>query len=243
MKNTVTHDGSLPPDWALRSRKSLPQALWDLAGAPLRMVLLPDSANERLHMTSLRAERYAAVLPCLKGRVLDVGAGDNGLIRLYRQKLARENRVESGADESVGVDVVDWGGDTLTIESSDALPFEDDSFDTVAFVACINHIPEREGALREALRVLRPGGVLVATMIGRLIGDVGHAIWWYSEDKHRDVAEGEVMGIDKAEMVALIERAGFTKVRTRRFVYGMNILYLAEKGARTPQRLEEVPRS
>ena len=35
-------------------------------------------------------------------------------------------------------------------------------------------------------------------MIGRLIGDVGHAIWWYSEDKHRDIAEGEVMGIDSA---------------------------------------------
>ncbi|WP_081494961.1 class I SAM-dependent methyltransferase [Bradyrhizobium liaoningense] len=227
--NATTHDGTLPPNWALAPRKSLLQSAWDLAGAPLRMVLLPDSQNERLHLTSLRAERYAAVLPQLKGRVLDIGAGDNALIRLYRQRLRRSGKDDAGADDSVGVDVVDWGGDTLKIASSDSLPFEAESFDTVAFVACLNHIPERIGALREAHRVLKPGGLLVATMIGRLIGDVGHAIWWYSEDKHRDVAEGEVMGIDKTEMLRLLEQAGFTQVSVKRFVYGMNYLYLAAR--------------
>ncbi|AWO92869.1 MULTISPECIES: class I SAM-dependent methyltransferase [Bradyrhizobium] len=227
--NATTHDGTLPPNWALAPRKSLLQSAWDLAGAPLRMVLLPDSRNERLHLTSLRAERYAAVLPQLRGRVLDIGAGDNALIRLYRQRLLRSGKDDAGADDSVGVDVVDWGGDTLKIASSDSLPFEAESFDTVAFVACLNHIPERIGALKEAHRVLKPGGLLVATMIGRLIGDVGHAIWWYSEDKHRDVAEGEVMGIDKTEMLRLLEQAGFRQVSVKRFVYGMNYLYLATR--------------
>lgn len=227
--NATTHDGTLPPNWALAPRKSLLQSAWDLAGAPLRMVLLPDSQNERLHLTSLRAERYAAVLPQLRGRVLDIGAGDNALIRLYRQTLLRSGKDDAGADDSVGVDVVDWGGDTLKIASSDSLPFEAESFDTVAFVACLNHIPERIGALKEAHRVLKPGGLLVATMIGRLIGDVGHAIWWYSEDKHRDVAEGEVMGIDKTEMLRLLEQAGFRLVSVKRFVYGMNYLYLATR--------------
>lgn len=227
--NVTTHDGTLPPNWALAPRKSLLQSAWDLAGAPLRMVLLPDSQNERLHLTSLRAERYAAVLPQLRGRVLDIGAGDNALIRLYRQRLLRSGKDDAGADDSVGVDVVDWGGDTLKIASSDSLPFEAESFDTVAFVACLNHIPERIGALKEAHRVLKPGGLLVTTMIGRLIGDVGHAIWWYSEDKHRDVAEGEVMGIDKTEMLRLLEQAGFRQVSVKRFVYGMNYLYLATR--------------
>ncbi|TYO68515.1 class I SAM-dependent methyltransferase [Bradyrhizobium hipponense] len=227
--NATTHDGTLPPNWALAPRKSLLQSAWDLAGAPLRMVLLPDSQNERLHLTSLRAERYAAVLPQLRGRVLDIGAGDNALIRLYRQRLLRSGKDDASADDSVGVDVVDWGGDTLKIASSDNLPFEAESFDTVAFVACLNHIPERIGALKEAHRVLKPGGLLVATMIGRLIGDVGHAIWWYSEDKHRDVAEGEVMGIDKTEMLPLLEQAGFKQVSVKRFVYGMNYLYLATR--------------
>ena len=227
--NATTHDGTLPPNWALAPRKSVLQSAWDLAGAPLRMVLLPDSQNEWLHLTSLRAERYAAVLPQLRGRVLDIGAGDNALIRLYRQRLLRSGKDDAGADDSVGVDVVDWGGDTLKIASSDSLPFEAESFDTVAFVACLNHIPERIGALKEAHRVLKTGGLLVATMIGRLIGDVGHAIWWYSEDKHREVAEGEVMGIDKTEMLRLLEQAGFRQVSVKRFVYGMNYLYLATR--------------
>ena len=83
--NSITHDGTLPPDWALAPRKGLLQSAWDFVGAPLRMVLLPDSPSERLHLTSLRAERYAAVLPELRGRVLDIGAGDNALVHLYRQ--------------------------------------------------------------------------------------------------------------------------------------------------------------
>ena len=224
MKSKITtHDGTLPPDWALASSKDLLQSAWDLIGAPLRMVLLPDSQNEKLHLTSLRAERYAAVLPQLNGRVLDIGAGDNALIRLYQKR----QDTDAAAAKSVGVDVVDWGGDTLKITSSDSLPFESGSFDTVCFIACINHIPERVGALKEAHRVLKPGGLVVATMIGRLIGDVGHAIWWYSEDKHRDIAEGEVMGIDSDEMLRLFHQAGFGRVSVKRFVYGMNFLYLA----------------
>jgi SAM-dependent methyltransferase len=226
--NVTTHDGTLPPDWALAPRKGALQSVWDLIGAPLRMVLLPDSQNERLHLTSLRAERYAAVLPHLRGRVLDVGAGDNALIRLYRQ-MHRSGKGTEAAAQSVGVDVVDWGGDTQKIVSSDQLPFEAGSFDTVAFVACLNHIPERIGALKEAHRVLKPGGLVVATMIGRLIGDVGHAIWWYSEDKHRHVAEGEVMGIDSTEMLGLFNQAGFSRVSVKRFVYGMNYLFLATR--------------
>lgn len=227
--NTITHNGTLPPDWALAPRKSLLQSAWDLAGAPFRMALLPDSQSERLHLTSLRAERYAAVLPQLRGRVLDIGAGDNALVRLYRQTQLRAGKDIADADNSVGVDVVDWGGDTLKITSSDSLPFESGSFDTVCFVACINHIPERIGALKEAHRVLKPGGQVVATMIGRLIGDVGHAIWWYSEDKHRDIAEGEVMGINSAEMLRLLNEAGFNQISIKRFVYGMNYLYLATR--------------
>lgn len=227
--NITTHDGTLPPEWALVRCKGALQRAWDLVGAPLRMVLLPDTQSEKLHLTSLRAERYSAVLPQLKGRVLDVGAGDNALIRLYQQMQRRSGKDDDAARKSVGVDVVDWGGDTLKIASSDSLPFEAGSFDTIAFVACLNHIPERIGALKEAHRVLKPGGLVVATMIGRLIGDVGHAIWWYSEDKHRDVAEGEVMGIDRDEMLRLFDQAGFRRVSATRFVYGMNYLFLATR--------------
>lgn len=218
-----THLSIAPPAWALARPKPIWRSAVDLLGAPLRMVLLPDHVCERLGLTSLRAERLSAVLPVVHGRLLDVGAGDNVLVQLHRQSG------RDGAAESVGVDVVDWGGGCLILESTAHLPFDDASFDTVAFVACLNHIPERRDALAQAHRVLKPGGTLVVTMIGRLIGSVGHRLWWYSEEKHRDVAEEEEMGLDRAEVVALLADAGFTDVRVTAFLYGLNTLYVARR--------------
>lgn len=225
-------DTPFPPDWSLQRPKSVLQSLYDLVGAPLRMALLPDHISEKLHLTSLRAERFAVVLPEMRGRVLDVGAGDNILLKAYIRRHEQCGSEEIDAVQaSVGVDVVDWGGGTTMIERSDDLPFQDESFDTVLFIACLNHIPEREGALRETLRVLKPGGRVVMTMIGKRLGDIGHAIWWYSEDKHRDVDEDEVMGIDSQDMLGLMRGAGFVGIQHRSFVYGLNHLFIGHKAA------------
>ena len=99
----------------------------------------------------------------------------------------------------------------------------------MSFVACLNHIPERREALCEAFRVMRSGGRLVITMIGKLIGNIGHALWWYSEDKHRKAQEGELMGMDAAFVERLIREAGFVDLATRGFVYGLNTLYTARR--------------
>ncbi|MCR6629437.1 MAG: class I SAM-dependent methyltransferase [Magnetospirillum sp.] len=212
-----------PPAWALRRPKGLAQAVYDVLGAPLRMVLLPDHVNERLHLTSLRAERLSMVLPRLEGRVLDIGAGDNMLVKLHRRRQGPE------AADSVGLDVVDWGGGCTIVPDCKSLPFPDGSFDTVTFVACLNHIPERREALAEAYRVLRPGGKVVITMIGRFIGKVGHMLWWYSEDKHRDVDEHEEMGMNPGEIESLLKTAGFGRLVRHSFVYDMNHMFVAQK--------------
>lgn len=217
-----------PPAWSLRRPKSFAQSAYDLVAAPLRMALLPDRANERLHLTSLRAERLSMVLSKLRGRLLDVGAGDNMLVKLHTDRSAGTAQATAAAT-SVGLDVVDWGGGCTIVPDCRKMPFPDQSFDTVSFVACLNHIPERREAMAEAMRVLRPGGRVVVTMIGRLVGNVGHAIWWYSEDKHREVQQGEVMGMDPSEVRRLIAEAGFRDLEERTFVYGLNYLFVAER--------------
>ena len=220
---------AMVPAWALSRPKSLVQASWDLVGAPLRMMVLPDSSAEIVHLTSLRAERFAIVLPYLHGRVLDVGAGDNMLIRLYREGINDDVRKNTDRLSSVGVDTCDWGTDCVVVEDFAALPFPDCSFDTVCFIACLNHITNRLETLTEARRVLRPGGTVLVTMIGAWIGTIGHAIWWYSEDKHRDVDPREKMGMREVEVTDLLREARLSLERSDSFCYGLNKLFIASK--------------
>lgn len=197
--------------------RSIVQHTWDVLGIPFRFVAFPDHWNKKFGWSSLEEERLRAVLPNIQGRLLDVGAGTNTLVRTYR-------------GEGVGVDVFDFGGGTTIVEDTRKLPFADGSFDTITYLACLNHIPYRDEALREGLRVLRPGGRIVATMINRLLGDVGHKIWWYSEEKHRGgMLPGETGGLNVNEMRSLLTCAGFTNVKFSRFCYGLNGLYVAEK--------------
>ncbi len=192
------------------------QHVWDLLGAPLRMAILPDASSRRLGFSSLQEERLRAVFPLLHGDVLDIGAGDNALANCY-------------GPSAIGVDVYDFGGGARIVDDTRDLPFADASFDTVTLLACLNHIPYREDCLREAHRVLRPGGRLIITMIGRWIGTVGHKIWWYSEDKERRMAPGEEWGLNNDEVLRMLAATGFHLRQQSRFLYCLNNLFIAEK--------------
>jgi SAM-dependent methyltransferase len=193
--------------------KSFLQSVWDAIGIPARLVLFPPEWLERCGWTTLEDERLLQVLPEVRGRLLDIGAGPNTLVRLH--------------GNGTGVDVFDWGGGAIVVEDTAHLPFAGASFDTITFIACLNHIPNRQDVLREARRLLTPGGKVVMTMINPLLGDIGHAIWWYSEDKQRGgMLPGEVGGLWTRDIVAMCNAAGLRLEKHRRFVYGMNHLYV-----------------
>ena len=195
--------------------KSLWQHIFDFIGIPLRMILLPDKISRKLGLTSLQDERIRAVMPLLTGKLLDIGAGDNLLVNIYGY--------------GTGIDVFDFGGGAMIVEDTRQLPFDDESFETITFLACLNHIPYRQEVLNEALRLLKPGGKVIATMISPLLGTIGHKIWWYSEEKHRGMADGEEMGIGRDDMIRLLENAGFTNIQEQSFLYHMNHLYHGTK--------------
>jgi ubiquinone/menaquinone biosynthesis C-methylase UbiE len=54
-------------------------------------------------------------------------------------------------------------GRTVTLRRADAmaLPFDDASFDTVVYTFALCEVPDVSAALREAVRLLRPGGALL----------------------------------------------------------------------------------
>lgn len=197
--------------------KSFVQIVKDLLSAPLRLTILPDDTATRLGLTSLEEERIRAVWPYIQGRLLDIGAGRNRLVQRY--------------GNGIGVDVHDWGGGALIVENSANLPFPDESFDTVTFLASLNHIPYREEVLREAYRLLKPGGRLIVTMINPFLGWIGHRIfWWYDPDqRERGITPGEVWGMWPYEVENLLTRTGFVLCLHKRFVYGLNHLFVGIK--------------
>jgi ubiquinone/menaquinone biosynthesis C-methylase UbiE len=98
-------------------------------------------------------------------RGLEIGAG-TGYFGLNMALAGAIDRY-TATDISPGMlDVLSKTADALSIEAettcTDAseLPFEDESFDIVFGHAILHHLPDLDGAFREFLRVLRPGGVV-----------------------------------------------------------------------------------
>jgi len=161
--------------------------------------------------------RTRVVLPHVRGRLLDLGCGANHLVRQYGNGL--------------GVDVCQWGDVDVVVEDAGKLPFKDASFDSATIVAALNHIPNRQQALRELHRVLRPGGLAITTMIPPRLSRVWHALRkpWDADQSERGMKEGEVYGLTASQVRQLLTSAGFRVQRQKRFMLGLNMLTLAQK--------------
>lgn len=197
------------------TKKLLIKKLYDFLGVPLRLVILPDRISEKIGMTSLQQERVNNILPFIEGKLLDIGCGNNRLVKTY--------------GNGTGVDVFDWGGDARIVIDTSDLPFRNESFYTITFVASLNHIPNRDEIVIEAYRVLKGNGKVIVTMINPLLGYIGHKIWWYSEDKERGMEVGEMYGLWKSDVIRLFQKHGFFLEIHKRFVYWMNNFFVFRK--------------
>ena len=95
-----------------------------------------------------------------RGRVLDLGCGTGGVLA---------HLGEFG--DALGLDPAPEAaryckrrGVPMVVGSGMELPFADGSFDAVLALDVIEHVPDDVALLREARRVLRPGGVLLVTV-------------------------------------------------------------------------------
>lgn len=99
------------------------------------------------------------------GRVLEVGCGGGQ----FAARLAGENPAAQvvATDRSERfVELTAARGVTAEVADVQDLPFEDGSFDVVAAMWMLYHVPDLERAFAEVRRVLRPGGLFVAVTNG-----------------------------------------------------------------------------
>jgi SAM-dependent methyltransferase len=193
--------------------------LLDRAAFPLLAFLTPGQSR-RLHLTPLDDERVEVSLPYCSGFLLDVGCGPNELVRRHGR--------------GAGVDVYRWPTIDVLCDSR-RLPFPDGSFDTVSLLAVLNHITpnNRKAVLDEVHRVLRPTGRLLITMLDPVIGRITHRLRLRQDpDQHeRGMLADEDYGLWDSEVRSLLSDSGFRIERRRRFVFGLNNLYVATRAS------------
>ncbi len=122
------------------------------------------------------------------GTALEVGAGTGFfLLNLKQAGVLDEGHVTDISPGMVAVATRNAAGLGFDVEGrvadAESLPYDDDTFDLVVGHAVLHHIPDVELALREVLRVLRPGGRFVFAGEPTQRGDVvaralSRATWW-----------------------------------------------------------------
>ncbi len=149
--------------------------------------------------------------------MLDIGAGDNELVKRYKN--------------GIGVDIYDWGGGALIVKNSAKLPFPNEEFETITFLASFNHIPNKKEVVEEVNRLLKKDGQVLLTMINPLIGFIAHKFIWWGEHKKRGMKSGEKLGMRKKELEKYFLSSNFVLERTTHFFYFLNNLYVFKKKA------------
>ena len=155
----------------------------------LRHYRISDPAY-RVHLMAGRRIRDAA-LHCLSGRMLEIGCGAKLKALLVGDLLV----------EHIGLDHEGTLHDKSKIDlfgTAYAIPAENASFDCILSTAVLEHLEDPSRGLKEAFRVLKPGGYVLCTA----------PLFWHLHEEPRDFYRYTRHGLEY-----LFNEAGFQIVR------------------------------
>jgi demethylmenaquinone methyltransferase/2-methoxy-6-polyprenyl-1,4-benzoquinol methylase len=165
-------------------------------------------------------------------RVLDIAGGTGDLSMLFWEQAGTSGEIWltdiNNSMLTIGRDRLLDEGAAVSVTQCDAekLPFPNDYFDCVSVAFGLRNMTDKDGALREMLRVLRPGGRLIVLEFSKVWKPLQRFYDLYSfnvlpamgkliakdSDSYRYLAESIRMHPSQEELKQLMQQAGFDRV-------------------------------
>lgn len=180
----------------------------------------------------------------LGDRVLDLAGGTGDIAALLSKRVGANGRVVlSDINEAmlnVGRQRLEdqgiVGNVSYAIANAEHLPFDSGEFDAVTIAFGLRNVTDKDAALREMYRVLRPGGKALILEFSKVQPEPLKAIydaWSFGalpilgkliandEDSYRYLAESIRQHPPQEELVQMMEDAGFDQARYRNLTGGI----------------------
>lgn len=129
----------------------------------IRHAMSPSRDEIRALPLSSNSKIVGELLAQQTGSALDIGCGDGKFTRLLATRFKNVSGIDVKANKIADATASALAaGQSIDFRtaSGDAIPYADSTFDVVAFSNSLHHMPDPGAALREAQRVLKPGGKL-----------------------------------------------------------------------------------